>query len=274
MEFQNVTLKNDISVDRIYSIHYFEYASDFSFPGESHDFWEFLYVDKGEVGVVAGEHHLSLGRGEIIFHKPNEFHSVHANGRTAPNLVVISFECVSPYMGFFCNKILTIDETEHHLMSQIVKEASGSFVSPLNDPYNNTLIRRDGAPFGGEQLIKLHLENMLINMIRRRSLELKYALVWMLVLTALFVFDCAPALLNVVSGFLGIYAPVNMIFFLGFCFSLLIIFSLTVALSRLSNSVRTLDQMVALNEKRLQDLEQELKKEKAKHEEETDHHRM
>ena len=81
-------------------------------------------------------------------------------------------------------------------------------------------------------------------------------------------------LLNVVSGFLGIYAPVNMIFFLGFCFSLLIIFSLTVALSRLSNSVRTLDQMVALNEKRLQDLEQELKKEKAKHEEETDHHRM
>ena len=89
---------------------------------------------------------------------------------------------------------------------------------------------------------------ILINMIRRRSLELKYALVWMLVLTALFVFDCAPALLNVVSGFLGIYAPVNMIFFL--------------------------DQMVALNEKRLQDLEQELKKEKAKHEEETDHHRM
>ena len=109
---------------------------------------------------------------------------------------------------------------------------------------------------------------ILINMIRRRSLELKYAL------TALFVFDCAPALLNVVSGFLGIYAPVNMIFFLGFCFSLLIIFSLTVALSRLSNSVRTLDQMVALNEKRLQDLEQELEKEKAKHEEETDHHRM
>ena len=54
---------------------------------------------------------------------------------------------------------------------------------------------------------------ILINMIRRRSLELKYALVWMLVLTALFVFDCAPALLNVVSGFLGIYAPVNMIFF-------------------------------------------------------------
>ncbi|MCC8139636.1 MAG: DUF2304 domain-containing protein [Lachnospiraceae bacterium] len=99
---------------------------------------------------------------------------------------------------------------------------------------------------------------ILVNMIRKRSLELKYALVWMLMLVALFIFDCAPTLLNVVSGLIGIYAPVNMIFFLGFCFSLLIIFSLTVALSRLSNSIRTLDQMVALNEKRLQDLESQL----------------
>ncbi len=99
---------------------------------------------------------------------------------------------------------------------------------------------------------------ILVNMIRKRSLELKYALVWMLMLVALFIFDCAPTLLNVVSGLIGIYAPVNMIFFLGFCFSLLIIFSLTVALSRLSNSIRTLDQMVALNEKRLQDLENQL----------------
>ena len=87
---------------------------------------------------------------------------------------------------------------------------------------------------------------ILINMIRRRSLELKYALVWMLVLTALFVFDCAPALLNVVSGFLGIYAPVNMIFFLGFCFSLLIIFTLTVMLSRMAERVRKLAQAVAM----------------------------
>ncbi len=107
---------------------------------------------------------------------------------------------------------------------------------------------------------------ILVNMIRRRSLELKYALPWMLVLAALFVFACWPKLLIVVSDFLGIYAPVNMIFFLGFCFSLLIIFSLTVALSRLSNSIRTLDQIVALNEKKLEELQQELDKERAKHE--------
>ena len=109
---------------------------------------------------------------------------------------------------------------------------------------------------------------ILVNMIRRLSLELKYALSWMAVLCALLLFDCVPKLLIVVSDFLGIYAPVNMIFFLGFCFSLVIIFSLTVALSRMSNSIRTLDQMVALNEKRLQELEAELKRVKAGKEQE------
>ena len=109
---------------------------------------------------------------------------------------------------------------------------------------------------------------ILVNMIRRRSLELKYALSWMAVLCALLLFDCVPKLLIVVSDFLGIYAPVNMIFFLGFCFSLVIIFSLTVALSRMSNSIRTLDQMVPLNEKRLQELEAELERAKAGKEQE------
>ena len=59
---------------------------------------------------------------------------------------------------------------------------------------------------------------VLVNMIRKRSLELKYALVWMMVLAALLIFDCAPVLLNIVSNFMGFYAPVNMIFFLGFWF--------------------------------------------------------
>lgn len=112
----------------------------------------------------------------------------------------------------------------------------------------------------------LFVLGILVNMIRRRSLELKYALVWLMVLAALFVFACAPKLLIVVSDFLGIYAPVNMIFFLGFCFSLVIIFSLTVALSRLSNSIRTLDQIVALNEKRLEEMERELWEERKKNE--------
>ena len=73
----------------------------YSFPGESHDFWEFLCVDKGEVEITADNRAYTLKKGEIIFHKPNEFHTVRANGKIAPNLVVISFDCTSPCMDYF-----------------------------------------------------------------------------------------------------------------------------------------------------------------------------
>ena len=83
MAFKSLELKEEIQIDKIVTIHYFEYMSDYSFTGESHDFWEFLCVDKGEVDIVAGDKPYTLQKGEIIFHKPNEFHSVQANGTIA-----------------------------------------------------------------------------------------------------------------------------------------------------------------------------------------------
>ena len=105
MSYKSVYLQDILTIRDVYSIHYFEYMCDFSFPGESHDFWEFLCVDKGEVNVIAGDKFHVLKKGEIIFHKPNEFHNVKSNGLIAPNLVVISFSCSSPAMSFFEEKI-------------------------------------------------------------------------------------------------------------------------------------------------------------------------
>lgn len=95
------------------------------------------------------------------------------------------------------------------------------------------------------------------NMIRQRKLELKYALSWLIAIVFVLVLDCFPILLTKLSSFLGIWAPVNMIFFLGFCFSLMIIFILTVTLSRMSERVRKLAQAVALNEEKIEMLLEE-----------------
>ncbi len=98
---------------------------------------------------------------------------------------------------------------------------------------------------------------MIVNMIKRRSLELKYALSWLVAIFFVLVLDCFPVLLVKISSLLGIWAPVNMIFFLGFCFSLMIIFILTVTLSRMSERVRKLSQAVALNEEKIDQLMKE-----------------
>ena len=39
MAFESMYLEEDIHIDRIYTIHYFEYKSDFHFAGERHNFF-------------------------------------------------------------------------------------------------------------------------------------------------------------------------------------------------------------------------------------------
>lgn len=39
MSYQFTELKEELIIKKIVSLHYFEYMSDFTFPGESHNFW-------------------------------------------------------------------------------------------------------------------------------------------------------------------------------------------------------------------------------------------
>ena len=169
MAYYGVELHNSITVGKIFSIHYFEYMNNFSFAGEAHNFWEFVYVDKGEVEVTRGGSYSVLKKGDLIFHKPNEFHAVKANGKIAPNLVVVSFECNDDAMYFFNNRLLNIDETERNLLSNIIIEARHCFDCRLDDPYLQNMPLKDSDTFGAQQMIRLYLEHFLIHLIRRYS---------------------------------------------------------------------------------------------------------
>ena len=75
---------------------------------------------------------------------------------------------------------------------------------------------------------------VIIDMIRKKRLELSYALSWLLVGIGVLILDVYPQLIKTISEKIGIVSPVNMLFFFGFCFSLVIIFVLTIAVSKLS----------------------------------------
>lgn len=92
---------------------------------------------------------------------------------------------------------------------------------------------------------------VIVNMIRQKKIELRYALSWLGVGVAILILDCFPQLITWLSEKVGIASPVNMLFFFGFCFSLMIIFVLTVAVSRMSIRIKELTQELALFEKQI-----------------------
>ncbi len=170
MEYCFTTLKNKISVNKIVTVHYFEYGKEYEFCGESHDFWEFVYVDKGEMLIRADDKWFKMKRGQIVFHKPGEFHNVKSDGVVAPNTVIIAFECKSRAMSFFNNKILNVTDEERKMLANVVREATKSFSSPLGDPFLKKLDRYDEEQlFASEQMLKLNLEQFLISLYRNNT---------------------------------------------------------------------------------------------------------
>lgn len=169
MSYECVSLKDQFNIKDIYSVHYFEYMKDFHFKGEAHDFWEFCYVDKGEIVVQADSTVHILRKGEVIFHKPNEFHMLRANGKIAPSLLVASFSCTNPSMFFFQNQIFKIDAKERNFLGELIIEARNTFSCPLNDPYLQHFTLKEDIFFASEQLIHIYLEQFLISLFRRHS---------------------------------------------------------------------------------------------------------
>ena len=93
----------------------------------------------------------------------------------------------------------------------------------------------------------------IVSTVRRGRLQLKYALPWLACVIVLVILVAIPPAIQGLSQLLGIYSPVNMIFFLGFVFSLAIAFFQTLVLSKITARIRQLTQAVALLEKRLQE---------------------
>ena len=86
MTYIKTKLKRSIDIDAIITLHYFEYMKNFEFKGESHNFWEFLYVDKGTIAVRADDTWTTLKTGDIIFHQPNEFRPAIWAGQLTPTV--------------------------------------------------------------------------------------------------------------------------------------------------------------------------------------------
>ncbi len=168
MLYESLALKQEISVQRVYTIHCYEYDGRFSFSGESHPFWDFVYVDRGEALVTSGDSSFHLPRGRAVLHAPDTFHALQAAGGEPLTLIILSFDCSSRALHSLTGQPFDVGGPERHLMSRVVADAREAFESPLNGSYFK-LRRHPGAPYGAEQMIRLNIEMLLLLLMRRRA---------------------------------------------------------------------------------------------------------
>ncbi|MBO5913141.1 MAG: helix-turn-helix transcriptional regulator [Clostridia bacterium] len=159
-----IKIKNSITVSSIITMYYYDFTATYRSGLEKHNFWEFVYVDNGRVIVTANDATHVLNKGEMIFHKPNEMHSVKCDGETPANIFIMSFAASGNGMKFFKDRIVNVPYSLQGMLAAIVEEMQTAYGE------NPGFITREPIKiYGADQIIKNYLESFMI--LTKRAVE-------------------------------------------------------------------------------------------------------
>lgn len=104
-------------------------------------------------------------------------------------------------------------------------------------------------------IILLVVLAVLVRKIQKKKIDLKYSLSWFGLIIVIIIFDLFPELAQWLSELIGVKVPSNFLLFSGMCLVLIVIYTQTAAISKLSDDVRSLTQKIGLLESRIRELE-------------------
>ncbi|MBO5198647.1 MAG: helix-turn-helix transcriptional regulator [Lachnospiraceae bacterium] len=128
-------VEEQIHISEWYSIFQRWFQNGYTFSGESHNFWECLYVLSGDVCVSGDERVYNLTRGEIVFHKPLEVHKFNVTGSAGADLLIFSFSAEGPLTGYLRNKVFRLSDLQQEIMDSLLRYMRSKMPERSECPY-------------------------------------------------------------------------------------------------------------------------------------------
>lgn len=152
-----------LSVEALYSVYHFN-LTDRASHGELHDFYELVYVEEGFYYVILDGERVVVPPGSCVIFAPNVFHSGDGVTRSTATVSIVSFDCTSPAMRYFDNRILTPDENARRLLTQVFTDGL-----TLCERREGALCARENVPASALQRLKGELELFLLSVYREEA---------------------------------------------------------------------------------------------------------
>ena len=118
MKYKPYKIENAINITEMYTLFTDEYDNTYVFSGETHDFWEFVYVIDGAIAVTADSRVYNLKNGDCIFHKPMELHKFNIASDNNTKLLIFSYKIEGEMADYFMDKVFHLTQYQ----SSIIKE--------------------------------------------------------------------------------------------------------------------------------------------------------
>ena len=166
--YLNATLTSEITIEKI--VHYvsFNIDSEYYDPAEKHDFWEMVYLESGKGYAYSDSEIYTLHPGDVFFHKPFEVHKFVAAPGSKCKIQLISFYSPENSLHYFEKLKTTLSQHQVNLIKNLRNEATNTFETVYANEKRifACLTLKSPPSFGGLQLCKIHLEHLLISIVR------------------------------------------------------------------------------------------------------------
>lgn len=122
-----------LSITSLYSFFEAKHTPEFYFEGECHSPWEMVYIIDGAAGITADDKIYTLSRGDIILHKPMEFHKIWSADGTSPCFLICAFDLD----GILSHRLGGVYHLADNVIAQIDSLLAFLYAEADPKPYGN-----------------------------------------------------------------------------------------------------------------------------------------
>ena len=137
---------------------------DYDFIGESHEYWELVYVTKGTVGIKEENRVYKLSEGDIIFHMPMEFHKIWCISPSATFLIISFLSSDDKILSPLGNEVMSLDTEELDNLNLVYNDTSVCFDTNIG-VHRHTSEKQNIIE---ERLLFLKFEQFLLSLINSK----------------------------------------------------------------------------------------------------------
>ena len=164
MVYSAYPLHQPLVIREMYSLFVQDYEKDYVFPGESHNFWEGIYLLKGKICASGDQHVYNLAQGDIHFHAPLEFHQFYIDDPNGAKLFIFSFSADGMPLEFLKQTVFRLGDAQKGIIRhwlRYVSEKSDHFAAFRGITDGLEAIRTHGS-YG--QMLSCYLAQLILTL--------------------------------------------------------------------------------------------------------------
>lgn len=140
-----------------------KFENGYYFNGEMHNFWELVYVTEGNLCVSEDSRVYELTKGDMIFHKPMEFHKIWVEKGHSARAIIISFESNDENITELSHGVYRLDAEKQNAFEEIYTMLEEKF------KLNFYVRRKDEPDIVAEKIAFMQFEIFLLSLLSSQN---------------------------------------------------------------------------------------------------------